>query len=234
MDQATEEVTLAELLDMAMDGRQVDMHTAFPAKVDSYDNSKQTINCTPQVRRHLPDGQGNWIDEPLPALADVPVCFPRVGGFFLSFPIQAGDYVLIVVCQKNLSVWRASGTANDPGDLGMHTLDGAIAIPGIFPDSKKLSNSDSTNMVLGSDTDGDSRIEIKPSGGINLGASASQGILTQKDFETFLHAWQTAAVGTNDGGALMRTNTITALGTVGWSVGAGLSGLGSTKVKANR
>jgi hypothetical protein len=66
------------------------------------------------------------------------------------------------------------------------------------------------------------------------GKSGADGVLTKKDFQTFLKAWQDAAVGTTDGGALMRTNTIGALTTAGWSVGAALAALGSTKVQAQR
>lgn len=178
---ADEEVTLDELIDLGVSNRLIDLHTAFPAKVESYDKDQQTVDVVPQFNRSLPDGQGNFVTEKLPKLADVKVCFPRVGGFFLSLPIKAGDYVLIVCAQRNIGAWRSTGDQGDPGDLGMHTLDGAVAIPGIFPDSKSLQHADGTNMVLGSDADGNSRIEIKPSGGINLGAGASKGVARKDD-----------------------------------------------------
>jgi hypothetical protein len=66
------------------------------------------------------------------------------------------------------------------------------------------------------------------------GKSGADGVLTKKDFQSFLKAWQDAAGGTTDGGALMRQNTIAALTGAGWSVGAALAGLGSSKVKAQR
>jgi len=64
--------------------------------------------------------------------------------------------------------------------------------------------------------------------------SGSEEVITKTDFLTFLKSWQDAAVGGSDGGALMRTNTIAALTAAGWSVGASLAGLGSSRVKAVR
>lgn len=234
METSLEEITLAELLQLAMNDRQVELHVSMPAKVESYNASAQTADVVPQLNRSMPDGAGNYVTEKLPKLQAVPVVFPRCGQFGITFPVQAGDYGLLVFCERNIGAWRSTGTQGDPGDLGMHTLDGAVFIPGLFPDSKPASSASGSDMIIGSDTSGDSRIEIKASGGINLGAGATDGVLTGTDFESFLKAWSSAAAGTNDGGVLMRTNTLLALATAGWSPGASIFSLGSSKIKGVR
>ncbi len=188
---AAEEVTLAQAISAAITDRLIDLHVSMPAKVESYDASKQTVDVIPQLNRALPidpsDPATQWVTEALPKLSDVPVCFPRAGGFFVSFPIAAGDYVLLVFSERNLGAWRATATQGDPGDLGMHTLDGAVAIPGVFPDANALSNASGTNMVLGSDSTGDARIEITPTG-IKLGAGATDPVARANEVESHLTA----------------------------------------------
>lgn len=180
-DTALEEITLAELLQLTLDARQTDLNVAMPAKVEAYDSSAQTVDVVPALNRSVPDGQGNFISQPLPKLSAVPVAFPRSNGFSVTFPISVGDTVLLVFCQRNIGIWRSNGNQGDPGDVGMHTLDGAVAIPGFFQDSQPSKVADGTNMVIGSESAKESRIEIKPSGGINLGAGASKGVSRNGD-----------------------------------------------------
>ncbi len=174
-DSAVEQVSLAELLDMHFQHHQVDLHVALPARVERYDTATQTVDVVPQVNRALPDGAGNFVTEPLPKLADVPVLFPRCGRFSITFPLSVGDFVLLVFAERSLAAWRATGAQSDPGDLGMHTLDGAVALPGLFPDAQPAAAADGANMRVGSDTDPNGRIEL-PGSEIRLGQGASKGI----------------------------------------------------------
>jgi hypothetical protein len=68
------------------------------------------------------------------------------------------------------------------------------------------------------------------------GQSGADGVLTKKDLQSFLKAWSGAAVGTTDGGALMRTNTLAALALVdtNFAPGATILALGSSVVNAKR
>lgn len=233
MDTNTEQVTLAELLQIAMDSRLTDLHVALPARIESYDKAKQTVDVQPMLKRALPDGRDNYTAESLPTIADVPVLFPRSGGFFISMPLAKGDFVLLVFAERSMANWRSTGNESDPGDLGMHTLDGAVAIPGIFPDSKALSSADDTNMVLGSDSNGSGRIEIK-SNAINLGAGATEGVMTKKDGQALYFAINGAGVTPNDGGASFKAALLVGLTSAGWSTGTTDGQLASAKIKAVR
>ena len=176
---ATEEVTLLELINGCVEDRETELMRCFPAQVQSYNASKQTVDVVPALSKHLRDGAGNWTPEALPKLADVPVCFPRCGAFGISLPIQANDWVLVVCAQKNLGNWRSTGQGGDPGDLGMNTLDGAIAIPGVFPDSGALQSASSSNMVMGKDGTPAAQIVITPSQ-VQLGGGSDFVALAQK------------------------------------------------------
>lgn len=162
-------------MNMAIRSKTTDLHVAMPAKVTSYDASAQTVDVIPCLNRHLPDGQGGFVSEALPKLADIPVCFPRGGGFFCSFPIAPGDYVLLVFAERNIAMWRSTGNQGDPGDVGTHTLDGAIAIPGVYPDANALSDASSTNLVLGKD--GGKSVQVTPGGEVILGSNTATDFL---------------------------------------------------------
>jgi hypothetical protein len=213
-DTAIEEVTDAELHQAFIAARETEMMTAFPAKVEAYHADTQTADVVPALAKHLPDGQGNYVPELPPKISDVPVCFPRCGSFFLSFPIKAGDFVLVVCCQKNIGNWRATGNAGDPGDLGMHTLDGAVAIPGVFPDSGKLSDASGTTMKMGKDGTAAAQIEITDSlvklgGGANFVALANKVKAWFDAFNTAVNGWTPAP---NDGGAALKAALASLIG----------------------
>jgi len=145
-------VTTEELLELVLDHRLRGLHTSMPGQVQSYDAASQTADILPQLKRQIPDGDGGFTVEDLPVLPGVPVCFPRGGGCFVSFPLQKGDFVLVVFAERAIGNWRQKGQASNPGDLRMHPLAGAQAIPcNLYPSSQALQSADANNMVLGRD-----------------------------------------------------------------------------------
>jgi hypothetical protein len=155
------------------------LHTAFPARVESFDAATQTVDVTPQLKTAYPDGEGGFTHKAMPVLPNVPVCFPRAGSFFLSFPLAKGDFVLVVVCDRSLQAWRDKGQAVEPGDLASHPLDGAVAIPGVFPESGKLNNVSASTMKMGKDGTSAAQIEITDSL-VKLGGGAQFVALANK------------------------------------------------------
>lgn len=174
MEIQTERVTLYQAISALIQSREIDLHVAMPAQVTAYHADSQTVDCIPQLNRSLPDGAGNWVTEQLPKLSKVPVAFQRCSNFSITFPLAAGDFVFLVFSERNIAAWRNLGAQGDPGDLGMHTLDGAVAIPAIFPDKLALTESraSTSNLTMGHNTTGDAQIEITPTE-IHLGAGAS-------------------------------------------------------------
>jgi hypothetical protein len=104
----------------ALDG----VHTSIPAVVKSYLPLLQQIAVEPVI-------------EGMPSLEDVPVLWPRGGGYMLHLPIEAGDWVLLTFCEADFSPWRLSGDVMAPAMLKRHGLF-AYAIPGAAPDIAPL------------------------------------------------------------------------------------------------
>lgn len=115
---------------LAMDGRQATIWTAIPCIVESVNLTAMTLEAQPAIKGtiQLEDGTVESVD--LPLLGDVPICFPSGGGFTLTFPIEAGDEVLVVFASRCIDSWWQSGGIGKPLELRMHDLSDGFAIPG--------------------------------------------------------------------------------------------------------
>ena len=138
------------LLQAAIESYARDQHVALPGKVVQYDNALQVADIRPMVKRAVPvDDEGGHIAEELPVIPSVPVCFPRGGGFFVSFPVTAGDTGLLVFCERDITAWRTTGENSDPGDLSMHDLSNAVFFPGLHTRAGHLTDASGSTMKLG-------------------------------------------------------------------------------------
>lgn len=143
---------LAEVIRAGSANAMFDLHTALPGKVDKYDVEEQKVDVKPLLKRTVVDSTGQEMTEELPVITDVPVVFPRAGAFFISFPIQVGDHVLLVFIERSIDRFaKGDGEDTDPVDLRMHDLSDAVALPGLYPFSKAISEADTDDMVFGSD-----------------------------------------------------------------------------------
>jgi len=144
----TQAPTLAELINLAIENRLLDVHTALIAKVERYDAEKQLVDVSPVLKRKVQTLEGVWKTEQLPLLCDVPVMFPQAGGYFISFPIQSGDFVQLIFNESDIEEWLQ----NSPSKIDHNrrfSLQGAIAIPSFAPPSKPLTGAHKTNFVAG-------------------------------------------------------------------------------------
>jgi hypothetical protein len=173
-------VTTAELIRIALDARLMDLHTSMPGRVEKYDASNQRADILPQYKRAVPDGEGGYVIEQLPVLPNVEVAFPRGGGFFCSFPIQKGDFVLLVFTERPIGNWLQKGEACDPGDRRVHPLAGAVALAGVYPTKSALESASGSNLRIGKDGTGDAQIEITDAEG-RLGIGATKEIARKGD-----------------------------------------------------
>jgi Phage protein Gp138 N-terminal domain len=142
--------TLAQILKQAIDNRLLDVHTALIAKIESYEAEKQLVDVAPVLRRNIQTGDGDWVYESLPVLCDVPVLFPRGSDFFISFPIQPGDFVQLIFNESGTEEWLSSKAPSIVCNQRF-SLEGAVAIPGVYPLNKTLSGAHAKNLVLGKD-----------------------------------------------------------------------------------
>jgi hypothetical protein len=142
--------SFAEALDVILARRLAEVHTAIPARVESYDASTQTCDCTPLVRSMREDEEGELVDEPLPVLPHVPVVWPGGGGFRMTFPLKKGDSVLVVFSESAIGTWQKTGN-QQPADARRHHLADGIAIPGLHADPKAWKGAEDDVVTIGSD-----------------------------------------------------------------------------------
>jgi hypothetical protein len=162
--------TLEQALLEALDSRFADVHTCMPGRVESYDDVKQTASVAPMLKRVDTDTAGDQAVSEYPVLANVPIVWPRFGGFYIQGPVLVGDFVTLLFAESAIDAFRARGTLTHPGDLRRHSLTGAIAIPGMYPTARALPAT-AGDLIIGKE-DG-TEIRIKANGDIHLGASVS-------------------------------------------------------------
>ena len=160
--------TIRGAISRSLDG----VHTMIPAKVTQYLAPVQQCACEPVIKG-------------MPSLEDVPVLWPRGGGYFMHLPLAAGDWVLLVFCEQDFSPWRLSGSAMAPAHLRRHGLF-AYAVPGAAPDIAPIATAAAlSGAAIGSDTGvvvqvGAANVQVGPAG---VGALP---VMTAAEFTTLL------------------------------------------------
>lgn len=141
-----------------------EMHTAFPAKVQSYDATTQTADLVPLVKQAVLQSDGSYVLEAMPVLPTVPIMWMRAGGASITLPLVQGDMVLVVCCESAIGSLRVSagGSPQPPGDMRRFNLSHAVALPVFFTRATKLAHASATDVVIGFDGDAGMRIAIKP------------------------------------------------------------------------
>lgn len=112
----------------------------MPGIVRAYDAADETVDVQPVFDRPVTSAADRYATEfeRLPILPSVPICWPAGGGSYITFPLAAGDHVLLVFCQKSISHWQETGAVGSAGDQRLHPLAGAVAYPGVRPFNAKL------------------------------------------------------------------------------------------------
>lgn len=134
---------------LSLDGRQSTMWTAIPAIVGSVDLTKMTLEATPAIQGRFEDQTGVVTYVDMPQVLDVPIVFPRTAGFAITFPIAAGDEVLIIFASRCIDAWwQSGGFSNKPMEFRMHDLSDGFAIPGPASQPNVLSGISSTDLQI--------------------------------------------------------------------------------------
>lgn len=135
--------TFPDALRVAISRAIAGIHTALPGKVEKYDHEKQMASVQPLIKKLYLDNKV----ESLPVIENVPVIFPRTSNFSFTHPIEEGDLVLLLFCERSLEKYLAEGGEQEPGDRRKHDLTDAMAIPGLYPFSE-TSEADNNEDVL--------------------------------------------------------------------------------------
>ena len=121
--------TLQELIREALDSRLLDVHTALPGTIRSYDRKTHTAEVEPMIERATPRVDGSSLDEKIPPILNVPVAWPRGRGFYLEFPLESGDEGMLLFSEAAMGMFRETGQLSKPGDLRRHSLSYCAFLP---------------------------------------------------------------------------------------------------------
>ena len=173
---------LATVIRAAISGQLKGARVALPARVETYDANTQQVTAQPLVYDGYLDETGKRQSERLPVIAGVPVLFPGGGGFRVTFPIVAGDTVLLVFASSSLEKWLSLGGEVDPVDDRRHHISDGIAIPGLHDFAHPLASAPTSTMSMGKD--GGPTIEIS---GSTIQAGGSSALMLVSDFMSHVH-----------------------------------------------
>ena len=118
----------AELFKDALDDRLLDLHTAMPGMVVSYNPLTKCADVQPAIKRALKTDDDDVVHEELPVIHNVPIEWTGGGGFAMQFPVRRGDNVWLIFSEAATTRWRTTGQISEPGDLSRHSLSYAMAL----------------------------------------------------------------------------------------------------------
>lgn len=202
---------LAEVISKAMDCREAQLRVCIPGSVVAYYPATQTADVQPAIASVM-DLEDGPLVEHLPLLYNVPVEFPRGGGYLLMFPLNPLDTGMLEFTDFSIDLWRSTGVVSDaaapsgPNDLRTHSLGSAIFRPGISPAARVVA-APPTGLLLGSEA-GTLPIQLGSSSATDFVALAS---LVSAQLSALKTAIQNASVTPNDGGLALKTNILAAL-----------------------
>lgn len=138
------------------------LRVACPGIVRSFDATEQTVTVQIAIRekRLMSDGTEQWVE--IPQLVDVPIVFPRAGGYAVTFPIKEGDECLVIFGDMCIDAWWQSGGVQNQIDCRRHDLSDGFAVFAPWSQPRVLSNY-STDSVQLRNEDGSAYVEISGS-----------------------------------------------------------------------
>lgn len=139
------------------------LRVALPGVIVSFDKDAQTATVQPLIDQVMADGT----TRPLPVLQDVPVSFPRGGGFVLTFPVSEGDECQLVFNDRCIDGWWASGNPSPPLDYRIHDLSDATAHVGISSQPNVVPEFDAGAVALRK-LDGSAFVKVDAAGVVRI------------------------------------------------------------------
>ena len=146
--------SLRKTLEFVLAQWRKDLHTAVPGLIETYDPETRRARVKIALRMVMTDGTAVEITP----LADVPVVFPAGGGFALTFPMAAGDPVLVVFSERGIDSFKETFELSDPEPGVFHATSDAVALPGFGPLRVTPADTESANWQT---EDGDKSIRLR-------------------------------------------------------------------------
>lgn len=147
------------------------VHTSMPGIVKAYDPSTNKATIQPALNKNFQSGPME-----MPLIENVPIMFQAGSNFAINFPINLGDYVLLIFSERSIDLWKAVGGQVTPDDYRKFHLSDAIAIPGLMPFTGDFSKNNGEDFII---SFAGSEIRIKPNGDIQIKTASKIAIGSQ-------------------------------------------------------
>ena len=167
-----------------------ELRVSCPAKVVSWDASKQLADVKPLVKDIFEGEDGEVQHVSIPVITNVPVVFPGAGGMRITFPVAVGDTVHLVFCDRSIDAWLDQGGETSPTDQRRHHIADAVAYPGLHPNNAAWAGLEDGVVTVGSST-----------GASEFVATAQRVADALQTIKTLFTSW---VVVPNDGGAALK------------------------------
>jgi len=131
------------------------LHTSIPCVVETF-NSNGTVNATPAIKRVLVEDNEEIT---LPTLSDIPIIYPSVGKYRITFPIEKGDEGMLVFSEREINQFVEKGDVTRPLMYRKHNISDAVFIPALISKGKRNNVPASEGLVL-EEINGGAKIEL--------------------------------------------------------------------------
>lgn len=158
---------LEEGMRLALDNALAHTWCALPGIIQGVDLGRQTCSVQPAITGTVMERDGKKKAVQLPMLVDVPLVFPRAGGFALTFPVRAGDECLVIFADRCIDAWWQYGKVSAPVEQRFHDLSDGFAILAPTSQPKKLSGVSSSAVQMRTEG-GQTFVEVDAAGNITL------------------------------------------------------------------
>lgn len=156
--------TLIEILENALRRLQLGIRTMIPAKVVKY-HAPDEADVQPVIESHNADGTTSK----LPQITRCKIAYPRGGGWHFHWDLDKEDTGYVLVPDRSIDQWLATGKDAPPGDARLHPLSDAVFHPQLGPDPG-LTGTVAKAMTIGRD-DGSARLQISTDGKVVVEAN---------------------------------------------------------------
>ena len=157
-----------------------DVYICLPAIVVGIQNIQDgIIDVQPLINHIFADGTKSEY----PTIYSVPVIMPCTSTSSITMPVNQGDSVLLMVCQRDIDVFKnGSDVPHDPSSFRQFNMNDSVALIGLSPISKsRLSpanhnmNFDNQSLILSHNvgTESESYIKFDQGGNIEVGAKSA-------------------------------------------------------------
>ena len=124
----------AEIIKRTMRKVYETMRVAMPAVIESYDATKSLAT----VKISIPHVRDDEEVFDVPIISAVPVLWQRAGLASITFPLQRGDWGLVVHCDGDIGKWALDMDSSQPQSRRRHAWTDAVFLPqvhGLQPSS---------------------------------------------------------------------------------------------------